>query len=89
MIQTPRILRPAVLINRAPLINVPILLRRQQLPDLPIALLGPDTELQILARDRVPVLIHHHDGQQIAYRGEEQPVEVVLRAFADLVARDI
>lgn len=67
----------------------PLILLRQQLLDLPVPLLGPDAKLQIFLRDRIPVLVHHHDGEQIADRGEEQAVEIVLRAFADLVADDV
>ena len=84
MIHTPRILAGRILISRAP----PILLS-QQLLHLPIPLLRPHAELQIFLRDRVPVFIHHHDCQQITDRREEQPVQIVLRRLADLVAEDI
>ena len=64
----------------------PLILIRQQLLDLPVPLLGPDAKLQIFLGDRIPVLVHHHDGQQVADGGEKQAVEIVLRALADRVA---
>ncbi len=34
-------------------------------------------------------LINHHDGQQIAYRSEEQPVKVMRDGFAKHVTEDV
>lgn len=84
VIHATRILTAPILIDRAPLIVL-----RQQLLNLPTPLLRADTELQILPCDRVPVLVHHHHRQQVADRGEEQSVEVVLRGFADRAAEEV
>lgn len=84
VIHATRILTAPILIDRASLIVL-----RQQLLNLPVPLLGADTELQILPCDRVPVLVHHHHRQQVADRGEEQPVEIVLRGFADRAAEEV
>lgn len=36
-----------------------------------------------------PYLVHHHHGQKIANRGEEQPVQIMFDIVADGVAEDV
>lgn len=55
----------------------------QQLLHFPVIHPGADRELEVLLGDRVPVLVHHHDGEQVARGSEEETVEVVRDALAD------
>ena len=64
-------------------VSVVLAASRQQLLDLPVVHARADRELEVLPRDRVPVLVHHHDGQQVARRGEEEAVHVVRHGVAD------
>ena len=80
-----RILRSAgILVDGGPAVVL-----GQQLLDLPVPLFGADTEFQVLLRDGVPILVDHHDGQQIADGGEEEPVQVMLDGVADGAAEDV
>ena len=96
LVDTARILRTAIIPQRAgpPLRARHVATRvlhwiEQGLLDFPVALLGADAELEVFFRYAVPVFIHHHDGQQVADRPEEEAVEVMLDVFADRVAEDV
>ena len=65
------------------------ILFREQLFDFPIPLFSPNAEFEVFPGDGVPILVHHHDSKQIAYRGEEEAVEVMLDAVADAVTEDV
>lgn len=60
--------------------------REERVLDFPYGRLVPDGELEIFLRDRVPILVHHHDGKQHAEREDEHAVDVVLYCVADLDA---
>lgn len=57
--------------------------RQQRIFDFPDSSLGSDRELQILARDTVPVFVHHHHAQEDAERKEEEAIEIVLDGVTD------
>lgn len=63
--------------------TIPMIACKQWILDLPHCLFAPHAELQILLRDRVPVLIHHHHRKEDAHREEEEPVDVVLYGVAN------
>lgn len=62
---------------------------KERILDLPNCLLASNRELEILLSDRIPVLVHHHDGQEHAERAEESTVNVVLDRTADLLAKGV
>lgn len=64
-----------------------VVFEEERILDLPNVGLGPDRELEVLLGDRVPELVHHHDGEEHAERVEERPVEVVRHGVADRVAK--
>ena len=64
-----------------------VVVEEERVLDLPDVGLGPDRELEVLFGDRVPELVHHHDGEEHAERVEERPVEVVRHGVADRVAK--
>ena len=45
-------------------------------------------EVEILAIEAT-YLVYHHDGQQVANRGEEEAIQVMACTFTDLVAKDV
>ncbi|RDW88593.1 hypothetical protein BP6252_00625 [Coleophoma cylindrospora] len=63
----------------------PALLFGEQFLDLPVILLGPDGELEVLAGDGVPILV----SRQVADGSEEQPIQVMAHSRADVVAEHI
>ena len=51
--------------------------------DFPNCCLAANTEFEILLRDRVPVLVDHHDTEEHAESEEEETVNVVFDGIAD------
>ena len=51
--------------------------------------LDADGKFEIFAGNGVPVLVDHHDSQQVADGGEEKAVHVVLHRVADAIAEDV
>jgi hypothetical protein len=61
----------------------------KQFFDFPAVLLGTDRELEIFLGDGVPVLVDHHDGEEIADAGKEETVEVVLHSITDRLGENV
>ena len=72
-----------VLLKRRHAVATVKLILGHQFFDLPDILLGAHREFQILLGDRVPVLVHHHDGQQGTYGVEEGAIDIVFDVVAD------
>lgn len=56
---------------------------KQRVLHLPHRGFTSDREFKVLLRDRIPVLIHHHDAKEHAKREEEDSVDVVFHSIAD------
>lgn len=57
--------------------------RKEGVLDLPHRCLAAHTELQVLLRDRIPVLVHHHDAQEHTEGEKEETIDVVVHGVAD------
>lgn len=64
--------------------DVDIVGSEERVLDLPNTLLAAHTEFEVFLCDRVPVLVHHHDGKEKAEDAKEGAVNVVLDTDADL-----
>lgn len=52
--------------------------------NLPDIVLTSHTKFQILLSDRVPILIHHHDGEKGADGAKEIAVDIMLSSLTEL-----
>lgn len=66
-----------------------VVVLREELLDLPVVHSGADREFEILLGDGVPVLVDHHDAEQVADSGEEKTVKVVSGGNANLAAESV
>lgn len=56
---------------------------KQRVLHLPYRSFTSDREFEVLLRDRIPVLVHHHDAKEHAKREEEDSVNVVFHSIAN------